>query len=477
VRCPACRAGIDVPAAPVSSSAAAVPSGILVRERVQTARDEPHYVRGAGAKDRMVEIINGFEGEIERAPIAVHYRLGLCIVTGAMLLLPLVYLGLIVCVIALVVVHATITGPMLFGARNHWVILFGYVAPLVSGVILVFFMIKPLFARPNRYRKLRSLNVHEAPLLFGLVSRIADAVGAPEPGRIDIDCEVNASASFGTGLTGLFGNDLVLTIGLPLLADLTVQQLAGVIAHELGHFSQSAGMRLSYIIRSINMWFARVALERDSWDDYLVTASVELGRLSLIFLLARLFVFLTRCALYLLMLVGHSLSSFLLRQMEFDADRHEIRLVGSQCFEETMRAISVLNLAVEGAFDQVIQCFQGGKLPDDLTILIVAETKSLPTEKLKRMEQELESGQTGLFDTHPCHAERLNSAWREDSPGIFHLDWPASELISNFPKTSRATTRDFLRLLFGKGNYKRATIISAASLVAGGTSASGDSAE
>ena len=83
-----------------------------------------------------------------------------------------------------------------------------------------------------------------------------------------MDCLVNASAGFGRD-AGLFGQNLVLTIGLPLVAGLTARQFAGVLAHEFGHFSQGAGMRLSYVVRSVNAWFARVVFERDGWDESL----------------------------------------------------------------------------------------------------------------------------------------------------------------------------------------------------------------
>jgi len=66
------------------------------------------------------------------------------------------------------------------------------------------------------------------------------------------------------------GNDLVLAAGLPLVAWLSLRQFAGVLAHEFGHFSQGAGMRPTYVIRSISHWFTRVIYERDEWDDKLV---------------------------------------------------------------------------------------------------------------------------------------------------------------------------------------------------------------
>jgi len=100
-----------------------------------------------------------------------------------------------------------------------------------------------------------------------VVDRICEEVGAPQPKRIDVDCNVNASAGFRRGMLSMFGNDMVLTIGLPLAAGLTLQEFGGVLAHEFGHFSQGLGMRLSYLVRAIIHWFVRVVYQRDQWDE------------------------------------------------------------------------------------------------------------------------------------------------------------------------------------------------------------------
>ena len=42
-----------------------------------------------------------------------------------------------------------------------------------------------------------------------------------------------------------------------------------MLAHELGHFSQSTGMRLTYLMRAINRWFARVVYELSRWANKL----------------------------------------------------------------------------------------------------------------------------------------------------------------------------------------------------------------
>src|SRR5699024_4661377 len=115
----------------------------------------------------------------------------------------------------------------------------------------------------------------DAPQLFALIGWICRSLNAPIPSRIDVDCELNASAGFRGGWRSLFGNDIVLTIGLPLVAGLNLSQLTGVIAHEYGHFSQGTAMRANYVIRRINLWFHRVVYERDAWDVSLVAASED----------------------------------------------------------------------------------------------------------------------------------------------------------------------------------------------------------
>ena len=80
------------------------------------------------------------------------------------------------------------------------------------------------------------------------------------PSRIDVDTEVNASAHLRRGLKSVPGRDLVLTVGLPLAGGLSLPQLAGVLAHEFGHFAQGTGMAATYMIRTVNAWFARVVM-------------------------------------------------------------------------------------------------------------------------------------------------------------------------------------------------------------------------
>src|SRR5205814_1193446 len=129
------------------------------------------------------------------------------------------------------------------GGRGGLVRLALYAGPIVAGVILVFFMIKPFFAPKARQAERFSLTHDDQPDLFAFIGRICQLVNAPPPSRVDVDCDINASASFRRGLASITSNDVVLTIGLPLVAGMTMREFAGVLAHEFGHFAQGVGMR------------------------------------------------------------------------------------------------------------------------------------------------------------------------------------------------------------------------------------------
>ncbi|MFO0975603.1 MAG: M48 family metalloprotease [Planctomycetaceae bacterium] len=407
------------------------------------------------------KVLASFQAEaIEPVPVTGTYRLSIALVSLFMIVLPFVYL-MIIGLVGWGVWYHTVNHTGIISAasgvgtgRNAGrAVVFAfmiYVTPIVAGATLVIFMFKPLFSRPAQDSGRRSLKRSDEPLLFEFVDRICDTVKAPRPSRIDIDCNINASASFGKGLLSFVGNDLVLTLGMPLVAGLTMRQFGGVLAHEFGHFAQGAGMRLSYVIRSISYWFTRVVYERDSWDEKLEELSHSLDiRIGWIVYLVRLGVWLTRRILWCLMMLGHLISGYLMRQMEFDADRYEARFAGSKTFATTARQLSVLGVAYRGAMSDIGTFYSEGRLGDNLPKLILLNVDQLPEKVHAKIDEMIMNAKTGLFDTHPSDPERMASAARENTEGVFTLRLPAAHLFQKFDFLSRAVTWDFYKEVIG----------------------------
>jgi Zn-dependent protease with chaperone function len=427
--------------------------------------DEPKANREVAADEypprelkRMIR--DALDGEIRPVRRTVGYRFAVLCTAAAMVALPVLYVGLIVVIAVLVYWHAT-TNYTVFRTYRVFPALIAYVGPIIVGIVAIAFMLKPLLARPGRARRGRLVKLDKEPVLATFVDKIAMAVHAPRPRRIEVNCEVNAFAGYGRGLLGVFGRNLTLTIGLPLVEGLNACQLAGVIAHEFGHFSQGAAMRLSFLVRSINAWFHRVVTERDSWDDALadwcqMDESPGPGyqfrfAFAVIGWMAQACVFVTRAVLWVFMMMSNALSCFLLRRMEYDADRSEARLVGVQTFDKTSRRLAVLTVAEDEAIEIVEDCWHKDRFPDDFAALVVGLAISMSDRERAEVLEELKDARTGPFDSHPCYSDRLANVRRDDPSGVFRIDLPAGALFRELPKLAEAASLDHYKAMFGGG--------------------------
>ena len=393
-------------------------------------------------------ILSAFQPVVARPRSSVLYQISLLLVTVTMLLLPLIYLSLVGAAVYGVYYHAVHnwTPIMTFGNVGGRIMAFKflfYIVPLFVGAVVVFFMFKPIFAGRPKHAQPLALNPADNPLLYAFIEKICDTVGAPSPKRIDLDCDLNASAGFRRGLWSMTGNDMVLTIGLPLVANLSAAEFAGVVAHEFGHFTQSVGMRLGYLMGSVNFWFIRVVYQRDAWDEALEEWATESedAWAAIIVILAQIGVWFARMILRILMYTGLLIGGFMLRQREYDADACQIKLVGSETFERTHRKLATLSAAMEKMHRQIRATWVKSQLlPDNLSELLRQAHESLPPATLQKIENRYGLERTGLFDSHPSSADRIRRARQAQDPGAFHDDRPASSLFSSFDHPARFVT-------------------------------------
>lgn len=403
---------------------------------------------------RQKKLLTALDGQIEPVPVTLGYKLGLLLVAGGMVLIPLAYLLLTILVFAAVIWHAGFNWSFFKGMQPKAAV-FMYVGPLVAGAAVALSLVKPLFARRIGSHSPRRLKRDAEPFLFDYVERVCDAVGATAPSSIRVDCDCNASASFRRGIISMVGTDLTLTIGLPLLAGMSLRQFSGVLAHEFGHFSQGTGMRLSYFIGTINHWLARVVYERDALDARLdAGARTNWGIVSVSCWIAVLCVKATRIVMWGFMCLGHAISGSMSRQMEFDADCHQTRLIGSETFASTFRRLGELSVAHQITFSDLQQFWDEGRLADDLPALVVANVSKITPEIRKEMRKQEEQGRTGLFDTHPADRDRMARAVAENTEGLIDIaampsEIPASALFGNFERLSKQVTLNFYREVLG----------------------------
>lgn len=404
-------------------------------------------------------LLKAVEAGIEPVPISMGYRMGILLIGSVMLLLPFAYLALLLLFGHTIYWHAAYLNHLAPGQFKHQsdvsgIAIFG---SLVLAPIILLFLLKPLFYRePKETGKPQRLKESAEPFLFEYVAAICDSVGSPVPKSIRVNCDVNASAGLRRGFVSLFGDDLTLTIGLPLVAGMTVRELTGVLAHEFGHFAQTAGMRASYVTGYINFWFWRATYKRDQLDAFLIGACGAWDIRIIIFLyMARIGVWMTRLVLFALAWMGSAISCLMMRQMEFDADRYEARMVGSNAFAKSTMRLQQLGFANYMAMNDLHRFHQESRLADNLPKLIVSNIPHITPETKKALRDFQRSQKTGLFDTHPADPERIKNARLERTDGIWTMpkeyeDCPASILFDDFDRLCRISTLEYYQAVLEK---------------------------
>ncbi len=382
--------------------------------------------------------------------ISILYSLGLLLVTFTMILLPLLYLGLIVS-----------TGYGLYYYYSHviftlqlsnpvFVRLLIYVSPGIAGIVLIYSLLKPLFVHTRMTIHPLTISPEKEPFLYAFADQISRILNAPFTHEIKVNMEINASAGFCPGLWSFISKKMQLTIGLPLVRSMTVSQFAGILSHELGHFSQGSGMRMTYIIRSLNMWFALKAEEsREIRNDLRECMENSSGYVGSCMLLAILFVTISGWILSLFKMLGIIISFFMLRQMEYSADRYEIVFTGSESFNHMMDCFAKQELAEIKTNQNVEQLWAEEKcLIDDWPEMVSLCASQISKDEFIQFKTAKNTFQSGLFQTHPSTEKRVKRARKMNQTGFFHSTQPASILFGDLKAISKEAILPYYEMKF-----------------------------
>jgi Zn-dependent protease with chaperone function len=401
-----------------------------------------------------IEIRRAFRQPLPPIQVTRGYRVRLAGVLLGLVVLQVLYL-LLVAVAGALTWFSTLAA-FSTGITPNFLTIVIYAGPPITGIIVTIFLLKPLIIRPRRPPQALLLRAQDEPALFEFVDSLCRALGSPRPSRIFVDLRVNASASI-RRWRGFFLGHMDLTIGLPLAVGMTLPQFTGVLAHEFGHFAQRTGLRSYFLIQTIQNWFARVVNQRDKMDGWLDRQCRRRDwPIKGVAHVARFAVTGSRRYLALLMKAGAWISTAFSRQMEFDADRQEVAMVGVEVFEQTSRQITLLAVGASQAWQDVAQDWSVGSLPEDVPQVAVIRTQFLAQEAADRIVDAESNRATGRWDTHPSMADRIANARAAGFGGAFHIAGAPQQLFRDLPDLCRkATLHHYLKIMEVKDGAAR----------------------
>ncbi|MCH6255903.1 M48 family metalloprotease [Puniceicoccaceae bacterium K14] len=221
---------------------------------------------------------------------------------------------------------------------------------LAAAISLVFLSLNFLGLLPltNRSSNDSKTNKETHPYIWNFVTRVSKRIGVQPPAQIRLCNEVNAYASFHSGLIGLLKNDTKLTIGNPLIHEFTEQELTAIIGHELGHIKDVNAMRACCLAHEIEGIRYRTTNYLTSLIRERIAKNKKITLLDIIALtILRPCELTINTILRLPYLVARKARDRLLEEMEIRADKEAAKLVGNETVLVTMQLIQCLCEAAE----------------------------------------------------------------------------------------------------------------------------------
>ncbi|WP_027341012.1 M48 family metalloprotease [Hamadaea tsunoensis] len=266
----------------------------------------------------------------------------------------------------------------------------------IVGLLLIGFALPftPKFGSPRKRRAaIDELSETEAPHLYSLIRRTAEAVGAPMPHHIGVEAQWNAS----TAVLGLRRRRF-LVLGLPLWRAARPQERVALLGHELGHFVNNDVARRVAAYPALNSFGTAADLIHPSQLRRLAAGATGWagGLMMLCLLLAYPFLWLASNLLWLAHLGAHAIGARSSQRAEYYADDLEAYAAGTAAALslEELLTLSQGLIAVIGGRSRSRQTGDGWRQG-------VEEARSRNAERMPRLLQLTIRTEASIFATHP----------------------------------------------------------------------------
>lgn len=433
VMCPKCQAVIVVPG-PKRASVASTPSSSPGTAAIKTAVP----VTPATTAE---QIAAAFTGQIELPKVSFGRRWGTWLVLAVLLLLVAVYFAIL--------------GGLAFGV--YWLAThdFGTSIPswvvsvaMAAAAILLLCLIRPLVMPRERPAEIVPLPADKQPLLADFVAKIAEQVHAAPPTVMQAECSPRVTVD---------AKGRTLSLGLPLVTNLTVEQLGGLIAAQLAMHRRGAGCGPANLIRSINGWMWRSVYQEDRFDRWITRANLRPGfHPGRLLLPLRAFSFLARVVLWIPMFIGNTVAASLARESELDADRIAARLIGGKAWTATLERLKVVAFTWEGILTELPFLYKEQQLPDSLPQFLAERMADVTSDLAATLLTTVIKDEEIPFDSRPSAPEQAAAIAAEPAAGVLACPHAAQGLVTDCGGLSRQVSWDYYAARFGPQLLKTA---------------------
>jgi len=449
-KCPQCQKVIQIPAAaavavgagPGTPKAATKPTdsgedigdssaNVAVKSAPSPAPAKPTRLSDEQYRE---QVLAAFTGQMTPPKASIGRKLGAFIVLMVIALMPVFYLAA-VGALAFGMYFLTTLPPSIWPHPALF-----YVAEVAAGLFLIG-LIKPLIEPQRRGEAVFPVDLPKEDTLREFTTKLCQQIDAPLPKTVQLECSTRFVAEKGGS---------VVTLGLPAIAAMSVDQFACVLANILSLHRPQAGGRLMNAMRGINYWLWRCVYGKGRFDRWLSRVAerphFHMAKLLLPLMLMRLP---AQMVLFVPMFIANTIAQSAVRAAEFDADKAASRLVGRKTFVAVIDRLEQIDYSWDGVLADLKFLNTEGQLPDSLPQQVFLRMQDMSAELWGALRETVKAPEEKPFDTKPLAPDRLEAVQNEPNDGVFRCPLAASRLFSDYEGLSRKISADFYASRFG----------------------------
>ncbi len=330
-------------------------------------------------------------------------------------------------------------------------------------------MVRPLLPAPRAQPAAIRVTKNTQPSLFALLETLSRHLRIAMPVEVWLDCTGAARTSVRQGLLGVPRGELVLSIGLPMIAALSARELAAVLAMQLGQCSGGLTARLAHIVRETDAWFFRALHHRDPWEELPVPLVRSAGTPDALVPMkkaAALFVWVCQRPFWIVMSLSRMVGWLPLLAMKTGSHQAALRLIGPDGFDLLRQKQKCLVRCMRHARKIIDDGTRHTRLPENVSLLvarlfakemdaappIVTRTKSTGNPPAARLIDQLPSNAegAGLIRQFVDLSRQITFSYYQHELGIvIHKHRLVAEDETHYQKRHQAEALGVIRRYFG----------------------------
>lgn len=373
--------------------------------------------------------------KIELPRVGVLRKLGTLAVLAVLLLLPVVYAAVLVALAGSMVWLGTSAVGRSLPSVAFWLL------EIAAGLLLIC-LVKRLVEPQRRGLVSYPLELQKEPLLSELLTLVAGQIGSELPKRVLVN--------FDTRLVYRRRGGGELTVGLPLVRCLNVQELAGAMTSQMALARRGSLPGAVGLIRSINSWLWHSVYGESRLDQWLaVVRQRQHFHAAKLLLPLSAMNWAPRAVLFVPMFIANTVAAGVIRLAERDADVIAARLIGTKALAGLWEREELVDFVWEGVLAELEFLHREqqlpAKLPDHQAVRMLEMTPELRGILGTTLNQPVERA----FDSRASRPERVAALAAEPASGLLQCEQPAQAVLSSYEELAKRMSRDFYATRFG----------------------------